>query len=133
MQSALETAQADSKKYRRKTHILRQRETRLKEENQKLRESKTVEDESSQKNSPDIIRTLQPSNLSTISLDLPYDDHDDDDMEFDDQDEDIEDDEGVERTEDALSDAEEKSLKGEMHDLELQRAKRSEYSLVLKD
>ena len=39
----------------------------------------------------------------------------------------------MERTEDALSDAEEKSLKGEMHDLELRRAKRSEYSLISKN
>ena len=122
LQSDLEKTLEELKKYRRRAQILRKKEKQLRDEHQRLLEA----GHTASGPSPDVVQqTSHPALPSSSSVE-----EDEVGVESEDVEEEFEDDEGVEHTEDALSEGEEKSLHGELHELELKAAKKSECDCV---
>ena len=114
LQSDLEKTLEELKKYRRKAQILRKKEKQLRDEHQRLLEAGRA----SSGPSPDVVQQVSGPSSSSVE--------DEEEVPASEVGEEVEDDEGVERTDDTLSEGEEKSLHGELHELELQKARKSE-------
>ena len=118
LQSDLEKTMEELKKYRRKAQILRKKEKQLRMEHQRLLEEGRV----ASGPSPDVVQQVSQQALPSSSSLEDEEETTETAVEL----EELEDDEGVEHTEDTLSEGEEKSLHGELHELELRAAKKSE-------